>query len=81
MKLTDADIAVVKNLLFERHLTCREVALFFDVDVTTARRWRRKYRVFGAPYTPRSVVQGRPKLLTDAQRDVSKTVPCLQSHS
>jgi predicted transcriptional regulator len=38
MKLTDADITVVKELLFEQHLTCREVALLYNVDVTTA--WR-----------------------------------------
>lgn len=38
MKLTDADITVVKELLFEQHLTCREVVLLYDVDVTTARR-------------------------------------------
>jgi transposase len=71
MKLKDADIAVVREPLPERRLTCRQVALFFNVDVTTVRRWSRKYRVFSSPYTSRSVVQGRPKLLTNAQIEVS----------
>jgi transposase len=39
------------------------------VSARTVRRWSRKYQLFGGPYTPRGVALGRPRLLTDAQRD------------
>lgn len=71
MKLTTTDIAVVKQLLFTDYLPHQEVAERYGVSRRTVRKWSRKYKVFGRPYAPRSVVQGRPKLLTDAQIEVN----------
>jgi transposase len=73
MKLTTADIVLLKYLLFEQCLPHHEIAARFNVTTRTVRQWIRKYRVFGGPYTPRRVVQGRPRLLTDAQRDVGRS--------
>jgi transposase len=73
MKLTTANIVLFRYLLFEQHLLLDAIAARFNVTDRTVRRWRRKYQLFGDPYTPRSVAQGRPRLLTDAQRDVCES--------
>jgi len=72
MKLSKSDIPMVKQLLFIDQVPLRKVAERYNVSIRTVERWRRKYRVFGGPYapTPKSVVQRRPKLLTDAQIEV-----------
>jgi len=70
MKLTTANIVVFKQLLFGPRLPLDAIAARFKVTDRTVRRWRRKYQLFGGPFTPRSVMQGRPRLLTNTQRDV-----------
>jgi transposase len=72
MRLTDTDIIAVKDLLIQG-ISLDEIAARWSVSLRTVQRWSRYYKVFGTPYTPRSVVQGRPKLLTDAQADVSES--------
>jgi transposase len=69
MKLTTADVVLLKYLLFEQQLPREAIAARFGVNERTVRRWQNKYQLFGSPFTPRSVVQGRPRLLTDAEVD------------
>jgi transposase len=49
-----------------------DIAVLFEVSEVTARRWMRNLRVFGRPYAPKGTVQGRPRLLTFEQSQVSE---------
>lgn len=73
MKLTKSDLPLVKQLLFTDLLPHHEIAERYGVSVRTVKRWSRQYKVYGSAYTPSSVVLGRPKLLTDAQIEVSSS--------
>jgi hypothetical protein len=55
MKLTTADIVLLRYLLFKQHLPLDAIAARFNVTDRIVRRWRRKYQLFGGPYNPRSV--------------------------
>lgn len=70
MRLSNNDIIRVRDLLFTQQRPPHEIAAEYTVDKRTVLRWKRNYRVFGSPYTPVSMVRGRPRLLTDAQFEV-----------
>jgi transposase len=58
-------------LLLRQGYTTDEIAGDLRASTRSVERWRRYWRAYGDCAPPRSVVQGRPRLLTQAQVDVS----------
>ena len=61
--------------LLQQGATNGKVALDLAVTDRSVRRWRRNWRAYGDCVAPRTVVQGRPRLLTCAEVDVSVVAP------
>jgi transposase-like protein len=69
MRLSDQELIRLRRA-FVQGDTTTAIAADFDVNIATVNRWRRNLVVFGSISAPRSVVQGRPRLLTRAQTEV-----------
>jgi transposase len=69
MRLSDHELIRLRRA-FVQGDTTTTIAADFDMNIATVNRWRRNLVVFGSISAPRSVVQGRPWLLTRAQTEV-----------
>ncbi|KAJ9657193.1 hypothetical protein H2201_008274 [Coniosporium apollinis] len=63
----DATSTIVS--LLEKNTPIVEIGRVTNVSETTIYRMRLNLELFGNPYTPQTVIRGRPKLLTVAQED------------
>jgi transposase len=68
------DEQAVLRLHFRAGRATASIALQFNVSERSVQLWRHHWHVFGQIYPPKGTVQGRPRLLTRAQMEVSFTL-------
>ena len=61
------------RILHAEGLSQRKIYKATGVDPKTQRALDINYKVYGQPYAPRTVVQGRPRKLLKYQEDVSRS--------